>query len=234
VLFPVNFVGSGAHGSEWITDIRMRNDAPVDIETVPTFWFDQDSPVLPLPVPFIPAGARASFPGERRDGGAFLFVPLGLDAPLAFSAHIVDQSRSTTDLGAEMPLVRAEDTAHTIRLLEVPVEDRYRARLRVYDYDSVNGRRVIVLMRSAGAIITSRELTLTGVPVCVTTPCLPGRPAFGVLDLDQIPELRGHDVVDVTVASRTREARIWAFVSVTNNETQAVTLYSPQHRTRAQ
>ena len=235
VLFPVNFIGAGAHGSQWVTHIRMRNDAPVDAWTVPALWIDPESPILPIPFPFIPPRGRTGFVMRPRDGGEFFHVAGGLESSLAYSAHIVDLSRSTTDLGTEMPVVRAEDTAPELRLLEVPVEERYRARLRVYDYEPVNGRQVVILFKDAeGAFITTRELTLTGVAVCVTAPCYAQQPAFGVLDLDQIPELRGRDKVDVTVASLTREARIWAFVSVTNNETQAVTLYSPQHRTRAQ
>ncbi|HEY0155993.1 MAG TPA: hypothetical protein VGF28_01735 [Thermoanaerobaculia bacterium] len=236
VLFPVNFIGGGAHGSQWVTDSRMHNDGVVEVATVPNIWIDPASPILPIPLPFIPPQGRARFTMRQRDGGEFLYVPRRLDAPLRYTAHIVDLSRSTTDLGAEMPLVRAEDTANTIRLLEVPVESRYRARLRVYDYDLVNGREVLVVVRTKeGTALHTRWLTLTVASSCDTvSPCLSERPAFAVLDLDQIPELRGAEVVDVTLKSRTNEGRIWGFVSVTNNDTQAVTLYSPQHRTRAQ
>jgi hypothetical protein len=236
VLFPVHFFGAGAHGSFWRTRIAARNDGPVNMPVKPVFFpIPASGGVVGGGFEFIPAGARGFFEAQADDGGRFMFVPLDMEASLTYAAHIVDESRSTTDLGVEMPLVRAHDTTHTIRLLEVPVEERYRAKLRVYDYDSVNGRQVTVVFHDAeGELLGSRELTLTGVPVCVTTPCLPDRPAFNVLDLEQIEELREHDVVDVTVAAHTRETRIWAFVSVTNNETQAVTLYSPQHRTRAQ
>jgi hypothetical protein len=235
VLFPVNFAGAGAHGSRWTTDIHMHNDGEVEVETVPGIWIDPASPILPIPLAYIPAGARARYFTSSRDGGALFYVPRDLDASLRYTARIVDLSRSTTDLGAEMPLVRAEDTANTIRLLEVPVEARYRARLRVYDYDLANGRDVLITVRDEhGVVLSYRPLTLTGIPVCIDAPCFPDRPAFAVLDLDQMPELKGHDLVDVTLESRTREGRIWAFVSVTNNETQAVTLYTPQHRTRPQ
>lgn len=234
VLLPVNFEGPGANGSFWRTLVRTRNDSEVNIPVVPLFWPIPTAPIAGVPFPYIAAHARGFFEGQQRDGGEFVAVPAALEEPLAWAAHISDQSRSTTDLGVEMPIVRVEDTAHTVRLLDVPVESRYRAKLRVYDYDLANGRQVSVVIRNQlGSFLASRELTLTGHSVCVDPGCSLTA-AYATLDLDQIPQLRDRNFVDVTVSSRTREGRIWAFVSVTNNETQAVTLYTPQHRTRAQ
>jgi hypothetical protein len=233
VLVPVNFAGPGAHGAQWETDVRLRNDGPVGVDVVPN--------LVPGPPPtlsvdtLVRPGVRVPFVQGWGDGGVILFATPGLEKQLTYVSHIVDRSRSTTDLGAEMPLVRAEDTANTIRLLHVPVEQRYRARLRIYDYDLANGRPVTVVIHDPeGGMLSFRQLTLTGYNAWLPLPSFSEHPAFAALDLDQLPELRGHDRVDITIASRTAEGRIWAFVSVANNETQAVTLYTPQHRTRAQ
>jgi hypothetical protein len=239
VLFPVNFTGGGANGSEWRTDIRLRNDGPIAVETEPGFYVDASTPTLPIPLPTFPAGGSARFPMVTRDGGAFMHVPLGQEKQFSYAARIVDLSRTTTDLGAEMPVVRAGDTTHTIRLLDVPVESRYRGRLRIYNFDMEKRTHAHVTITDPDhddAVLAFRSLMVSGGPAlepCDFGPCLWAAPAFAVLDLDQLSQVQGHQRVDVTIEA-THEARLWAFVSVTNNETQHVTLYTPQHRTRPQ
>ena len=232
VLFPVNLTSAGAHGSEWRSDLVVRNDGPVTIETHPLFWADPASPILPIPQPIAPGG-KGNFIQRPRDGGEFLYTPRGLESRLSYASHVVDRSRSAVDLGTEIPVVREEDTDYVVKLLQVPVDARYRAKLRVYDLD-VNGRDVVVTLSDPnGGTSIQRPLTLTGISVCPVAPCISERPAFAVLDLDQIPELRDlADGVDVTITARTKEARLWGFVTVTNNDTQHVTVYTPQHRRR--
>ena len=229
VLFPVNFAGRGAFGSDWHTDIYIANDGPIAVETVPLFWSDPDSPVLPPLLPIAP-GDKGRFGEFARDGGAFLHVPRGLESRLSYASHIVDRSRTSTDLGTEVPVVRARDTSDEIRLIEVPVGELYRARLRVYDFDPVNGREVLVTIRRVDnkQLLHSRRLVLSGAEQCPNAPCFASRPPFATLDFEQIAELRAAGEIDVTVESTLEDGRIWAFVSVTNNETQDVTLYTPQ------
>lgn len=232
VLFPVNFTGRGAHASDWHTDIVVRNDAPVTVDTRPLFGPDPASPTLPVALPLAP-GVKGNFPEEPRDGGAFLYVPRGLESSFTYASHAVDRSRSATDLGTEMPVVRAEDTGKAIRFLELPVDSRYRAKMRVYDFDGTNQHSVLVTIRKPGSndVLAYRDLALTGAPTCAgVDPCFPDRPSFAYLDLEQLPQLRGVDVVDVWLSARRNDARLWAFVSITNNETQSVTLYTPQHK----
>jgi hypothetical protein len=232
VLFPVNLMTPGAHGSEWRTDLVVRNDGPVTIETQPLFWSDPASPILPIPQPIAPGG-KGNFIQRTRDGGEFLYTPRGLESRLSYASHVVDRSRSAVDLGTEVPVVREEDTDYVVKLLEVPVDSRYRAKLRVYDLDT-NGREVVVTLTDPnGGTSIQRPLALTGISVCPVAPCISERPAFAVLDLEQIPELRDmEDGVDVTITARTNDARLWGFVTVTNNDTQHVTVYTPQHRRR--
>ncbi|HEX8620052.1 MAG TPA: hypothetical protein VF911_20900 [Thermoanaerobaculia bacterium] len=233
VLFPVNFAARGAFGSDWTTDISVRNDGPVTIETRPTFWSDPGSPVLPIPMP-IPPRAKGDFPVQQRDGGQFLYVPRGLEKYLSYASHVVDRSRSDLDLGTEVRVVRERDAAPVVKLLEVPVDARYRAKLRVYNLDENETVSVLLRDRLSGRVV-QRDVQLTGYETCANGPCFSERPGFGVLDLDTIPELRTmQDGVDITIEAPTRDARLWAFVTVTNNETHHVTVYTPQHRTRAQ
>ena len=230
VLFPVNFTGRGAHGSEWHSDIVVRNDGPVTVETVPLFWADPAIPVIPIPEP-IRAGGRGQFPERETDGGAFLHVPRGLERHLSYSLHAVDRSRSDVDLGTEIPVVHAEDTAPLIRIVNVPLDGRFRATLRVYDFDLRNGRRVSITAHKADGTTHTLNTTLVGVPVCPVAPCFADRPASSVIDLSAVEGLRDAGRVDLFLSAEENDARIWGFVSVTNNETQHVTAFSPQHDT---
>jgi hypothetical protein len=233
VLFPVNLAVRGAFGSDWTTDLAVRNDGPITIDTRPHFYARPDTPVLPIPGPIV-AGGKGYFPFVMRDGGQFLYTPRRLEKFLSYASHVVDRSRSDIDLGTEVPVVRDEDAADVIKLLEVPVDARYRAKLRVYNLDQ-NGVVGVILRDPVDGRTVQRAVELTGYEVCANPPCFSERAAFGVLDLDSIPELRTmQNGVDVTIKSPTRDARLWGFVTVTNNETQHVTVYTPQHRTRAQ
>lgn len=230
VLLPVNFYGPGAHGSQWQTDTVVRNDGPVYVPTEPLFWADPRVPVIPIPTP-IPPGARGYFPWRNDDGGAFLWVPRGLEDQLSYSMHVLDRSRNELDRGTELPIVHAGDTSPFVRILDVPSDANYRAKLRVYNFDPVNGARVeIKLHDQNGGQPVTLYATLNGVPVCSTTPCIPDRPAYASVDL---PQLTGGPF-DVTVRAETNDVRLWAFVTVTNNETQHVTAYTPQHSPRGQ
>ncbi|HYK02735.1 MAG TPA: hypothetical protein VE974_13335 [Thermoanaerobaculia bacterium] len=236
VLFPVNFMARGAFGSDWRSDIVVRNDGPVTIETRPLFWANPTIPTLPIPEPIAPGG-KGNFPQLERDGGQFLYVPRGLEEKLSYASHVVDRSRSESDLGTELPVVRAEDTDSVVKLLQVPVGELYRAKLRVYDV-AANRSVLVRFTDPAGReSLTVVGLALTGIPVCPIAPCVADRPAFGVLDLETIPGLQSGNFpngVDVTITSVGDGGRLWGFVTVTNNDTQHVTVYTPQHRRRAQ
>jgi hypothetical protein len=230
VLFPVTLAGRGANGSDWRSEIIVRNDGPVYVDTLPLFYNDPDVVVLPIPSAIEPGG-RAFYPERETDGGAFMHVPQGLESWLSYSSHAIDRSRSDADLGTEIPVVRADDTAHAIRIVNVPMDGRYRATLRIYDFDLENGRHVDVMAILPNGTTRFVSATLTGVPVCPAAPCIADRPAFAAINLSGVPDLRTAGNIDLVISTGLHDARLWAFVSVTNNETQHVTVFTPQHDT---
>ncbi|HEX2059796.1 MAG TPA: hypothetical protein VHK90_03570, partial [Thermoanaerobaculia bacterium] len=121
-------------------------------------------------------------------------------AKLAYSAHIAGAD--------EVPVVRAGDTSWEIELPHIEIADGSRARLRVYDFDGRDREVEVEVTRDDGTV-RHWPVTLQG--------------GFAAVDL--APDAR---VLDVRVVSPLRDARLWAFVSVTHNETQRVTLYTPQ------
>jgi hypothetical protein len=229
VLFPVNFTASGAHGSEWHTEIIVQNNAPVTLDTSPRTLVHPDPPLLPIPTPLAP-GTKGFVPEEGRDGGMFFYVPRGAESYLAYSSRIFDRSRSTTDRGAEVPVVRARDTAAVLHLPHVPVDPLFRARLRIYDFDAVDGREVRVTATADDGTVHTFDTRLhADIIVCVTEPCLQPWPAFASIDVSSIGSLRQKRIADLRIEAYERDARLWAFVSVTNNDTQRVTVHTPQH-----
>lgn len=226
VMFPTTYFGKGTHGSEWFTDIRVQNNSPVEIDTVPQTDQDPPPPILPIPVPIAP-GARGRVPLKGTDGGTFFYMPRGADEYLDYASHIVDLSRSTSDLGSELPVVRARDTASEINLPAVPIDSRFRVRLRIYDIDA-EARSVLIRATDENGTTHGFGLVLHATRiVCPNAPCLQPEPAFASLDLASIASLRGRRLVDLRITSD-RDARLWAFATVTNNETQRVTLHTPQ------
>ena len=230
VLLPSTYGASGAHGSLWSSEIVIRNDGPVRVLTEPLIYLEQILPDLQGMMP-IPPDARAPFPITTRDGGSFLHVARGAEKWLTYSSHVLDRSRTADDRGVELPVVRADDTASEIRLLDIPIRPLFRSHLRIYDFDEVREQAVELVFRKENGTEHVMGVQLPPTPVCVNPPCLPNQPSFVRIDLSAIPELANAGEVDLTIRATTHDRRIWAFVSVTNNETQRVTNYTPQHKT---
>lgn len=212
ILFPVVFEGPGAHGSEWRAENVMLNRGPIAVPTLPPF-----------------PNERRLIGNEAREGGLFFLVPHGLEEWLAYSSHIADRSRLATDAGTELRVVHEKDGDSVLTILNVPLTAESRQKLRIYDLDAIDGRAVTI----SAAIQGRSEPVLFGTTlqhtiVCITTPCYPEHPTYAVIDLDAIPQLRNAGVADFTIRATTREALLWAFVSLTNNDTQHVTTYTPQ------
>ena len=216
LLFPVAFEGPGAHGSLWTTENIVTHTTKVDVTTIPR----------------VPA-TRTMLPNGNRDGGLFLFVPRGAGQWLAYASHIVDRSRRLTDAGTEMRVVHEDEAGPALRIVNVPLTAESRQTLRIYDFDAVVGREVAILVRRANGTQFGITATLQHRVVCVTTPCYPEHPTYAVVNLDSYPELRGAGAADLIITAKTNDAPLWAFVSVTNNDTQHVTTYSPQQRPAA-
>jgi len=210
VILPAVFSGPGAHGSQWTSENVVMSRASVAM------------PSLPVAVP---EGRRVSIPPQGRDGGLLFYMPRGFAPFLFFSSHVRDLSRNASDAGTELPIVRARDTSNDLHILDVPVNAASRRLLRVYDFDAFDGCTVNVYITPAfGGTPQTRFLTLRDRIICVTTPCYPDRPTWAALPLDDLPP----GVYDLEIQGVPDDARLWAFVTVTNNDTQHVTAYTPQ------
>lgn len=213
-LFPLAFEGPGAHATLWTTESVVRNDGPVRVNGLETF---------------LPAKGAIHLPNTNRDGGRFLFVPRGAERWTSFSSHIVDRARRDTNAGTEMRVVHESEGKPRLRIINVPLTSESRQMLRVYDLDAVE-RSDLRAHVTAGNRTVTVPVTLSPRVVCVAPPCYQGAPTYAAISLDAIPELRGAGTAEILIEARTNEARLWAFVSVTNNDTQHVTTFTPQHQ----
>ena len=187
--------------------------------------------VDPLSMPAVmPQNGTSTIP-RYKDGnpGRLLFVPRGRSADLLVNLRAFDVSRNLFSFGTQMPVVRDTDFREDkIVLLGVPYDLNFRNTLRIYA-DSSESRIVTVkagdappvdVTLSPGADIFQPAIaTFTAFPLA-PTPVTP-------------PSAVPIQTVVITMSSTVPTpapqypARIWAFVSSTNNTTQEITTITP-------
>jgi hypothetical protein len=221
VLVPVVLNAAGANGSNWVTELSMRNDN--DFTVAPWHAIGGSAAIPPLQ-PF-------RFGGGMDDPyGIFLVVPQQASAGMNFRAIVRDTSRALTDIGTELPLVRASDFTSTrnLELLDIPVDARYRTMLRIYasQLDATGHDLVGVDIYSMddGHDIRSFFLPLQWTTGCIdSVSCLDVPLYAAVADLTAGANAQR---IGVRVGSRSG-IPIWAFATITNNDTNHVTVVTP-------
>lgn len=218
ILFPVLFNTPGANGSEWLSEAVMRNLRSWSIETMNNIVPGQciDYPCFER----IPAHERIAFTGGAYPNGVALLTPREDADDVAFSLRIRDVSRIAEGLGTAIPIVREKDMFRDadLTLLDVPVDARYRVRLRVYAFDESGTQATLVTHDVATNTRTRTPLTLTR--TCNNSRSCAAAPAVAVADL---PAGANGARVNLHVEMPDR-ALAWAFATVTNNSTQQVTI----------
>jgi hypothetical protein len=216
ILFPVLFSGSGVGGSHWATEAVVSNP-----RKWPVWNYNSIFGYICLGYP---CGERLDpesiqrFNGQGYPGGAELLVPRDEAGDLAFSLRARDVSREADGLGTQIPVVREAGLFRdTITLLNVPLDPRYRVKLRVYLFDSgLSGNpphSVHVRIRRVNG-----ERRFVSVPINRTS-----SPYYGEVDFP--PGVAG-ELVDLYVELAPGDLG-WALATVTNNRTQQVTIVAP-------
>ena len=217
VLVPVLFNGPGAFGSQWATEVQMINRAEGTLRWIPN---------ASAPLPAVASNATTSLTTlGNRPSGLLLFLPR--DHEVTFGSVFRDLSRDATQWGTELPVVREHELQdESVVLLNVPFDPRYRLQLRVYGVDGVSfGANVSVARENVNR---TALVNVTGPCNGDQQPCNSNQPAFGTVDLTQaFPGLTGRHQVTVST-SPSGSRRLWAFITVTNNESQHVTTITPQ------
>ncbi|HEX7150887.1 MAG TPA: IPT/TIG domain-containing protein [Thermoanaerobaculia bacterium] len=124
---------------------------------------------------------------------------------IAWSLRVRDESRAATTYGTEVPIVRVADFPDGVQLYPVPIGGDFRQTLRLFH----ERNEATIAFWDGKELIHSMTTALRSV------------------DLGSMPELAGHDRIRITVNGGVFNP-LWAYVSVTHNETQHVTLVTPQ------
>lgn len=217
ILFPVLFGAAGAHGSQWVSEAAIANPRPWSIDTF--------NDVFPFVCLGYPCGERLApdfyiaFSGEGYPQGIALLAPRAEADNLAFSLRVRDTSRAAEGYGTQVPVVREDDMFRgtEMTLLDVPVDSRYRTKVRMYAFDSGDHDAEVTVDDGDGSPATYF------VPVrrnCNGFQCH-AIPWYAEVDL----ATTAMDVrVNLYIRMGGHDAPAWAFASVTNNETQQVTI----------
>lgn len=249
VLVPVFFFGPGAHGSQWETSVSLASTSENTV-TMPVPVLADPNDGCGLPTGQIEQNQRYLLcSGYASPSGLLLYVPHEiLPTQLYVNARVRDITRAASSAGTEIPVVRELDfTSYDILLLDIPSDARFRSNLRIYGgmmHFSAERR----LIHPGGSVtleiydsrdISSPPLVQTRVelsaPETVSGSTHLVRPAYhSIGDLvAQFPQLA--TVPSYTIRIRTGqpltsppvELTTWAFVTITNNDTQEVTTVSP-------
>jgi hypothetical protein len=212
ILLPV-FIppAAGAHGAEFRTDLRLA----ARTSEVTVYGLLQDCIVLCVEPPDAPITIRnfhETTPNLVPNGTPGRFIYVADDQVRELAAHLraYDVSREATNHGTELPVVRYdEDFDQVIILPGVPTDSRFRNNLRIYAKEAVN---VTIVAGSVQETLQIAAPPNDYVPAYATWSNFPA-------DVGE---------VKVTIRSDASEKKIWAFATVTNNDTQAITTVTPQ------
>jgi hypothetical protein len=229
VLLPVVLPSPvpGAFGSVWKTQITFLNKGadPLFIANLFPCNFD------PCLEPSLPPDRTVALVPRMNSSpiGKFLGIARSREQDLQIELRVFDASRTDTSFGTHIPVV-PESAAQTgtVDLLGVPTTVPFRSLLRIYDFDPDDSHTVAVnLYRQAADLNQSDQLVAT------TTARLLAGPYIdipGYAEIDVSSTALGQSPVRVEIKPVTTGLRFWAMVSVTNNDTQHVTMITPQYQ----
>jgi hypothetical protein len=238
ILVPFYLDGSidGAFGSRWKTDLWIRNNGAEAVDLGP--WAcasdvpcSDDSALLyalragrsqrnlpPLPGP---ANANPS---------RVLYVSRWGAGEVSFSLRFADVSRFSLDGGVDLPVIREREMLSRVaQLFNVPLGPSFRGMLRLYDVGRATSAFLVTIYRQGETDeppLHSVELTATSVQAGEFAP----RAAYVQFDISSLFAIDKPwpDTARIEVTPLTPESTYWAFISLTNNDTQTVTLVTPQ------
>lgn len=223
VLFPIFMPPvRGAFGAEFHTTARVASRGePLDLWGVDTNCTTIDPPITPVNPFRIGTNETPLFTGCSDSVGRFFFARREDVNDLAANLRVADVSGQHESHGVEIPVVRLDDfTVEKIVLLGVPLDPRFRNTLRIYGLPG--GAQFV-------------NVTVGGV-----THGVPLRPGDGMFEpsyaqFTAFPPAgqlgSRQNTVTVTIEQPVRgivgPTAVWAFVSVTNNDTQQITVVTP-------
>jgi len=239
VLLPIYFKDTvpGAHGAQWQTDLWIHNGGANDVAIAPMVC-PTTTPCPPVfPNTYTLAAGHSLhnpaqfFAPDETNLSQMLYIAKPNAKDVTMSLHFADVSRNTLNDGTDLPIIRENEfLTRSAQLFDVPLVDQnFRVMLRIYDVTYSEALYSVQLYPSQeGSAVATYGMTLTA----ITPRAAPFRDeaAYVEFDLSSLLQLRRvwPESVRIEIKPLTPGSRYWAFASVTNNETQLVTLITPQ------
>jgi hypothetical protein len=226
VLVPVS-VESLPGNRAWSSQLWVYNGNDVEVTLQPAFCFGLGGlfPCGRDPMTVAPKSSRRLPPlGDPPWSiGGYVYVPRHLESAVTF--QLLVSPSSDGDAGTSVPVIRDPEPRERVTILNVPTDGPSRALLRVYVRGSAD-LTVNVHDLESGALLASQRLGVT-LPTDGTGP-----PRTAIMlsasAIFELPEVRAAKRVRVEIVRGYIPTLLWGMVSVTHNETQRVTLFTPQ------
>lgn len=243
-LLPVYLQSArpGAFDSQWITEFTARNEGETPVQFFQeerAFFCDCPGMIgacAPGTLTQPHTQMRTSLQGDLNPANRGVFVYVSKNATTAFQLRVRDISRTSESWGTELPVVHSTDfRSSAIHLLDVPVRENYRQHLRIYGASSPSGTanvRARLYSSDGNDVLAERVLSLAPPHPddrLQAESSRPARPAYAeITPLSSMLNAAGPETVRVEITPLTPGIRFWGFIAITNNETQHVTLVTPQ------
>ncbi|HJW94263.1 MAG TPA: IPT/TIG domain-containing protein, partial [Thermoanaerobaculia bacterium] len=226
ILIPIAFQPIEAnYGTRWVSEISVYNDSddtvPVDPELCffIGLWSDCSARARRVPPH---SSLRIEPQSNRADTPAmFLRPPADHADRLHLTVRLRETSRDPDGPGLEIPVVRSHDFQRKrVVLPSVPVSPHFRSTLRVYTRSDFV--RVKVTDNTTGELL--KEWSARRFYPSDSDP-------FGTVTIPGVleaAEVRSHDRVRIEVESVFIPLPVWAMLTLTDNESQRVQIFTPQ------
>jgi hypothetical protein len=232
VLLPV-FTAPipGAFGSEFRTDFRARlvkeDRAQIYGLRYPCIVTCIQTNDEPYVVDTTVRNATPENVEATGNPGTFLYTPKTEPGRVTMNLRAYDTSRSAENFGTEIPIVPSSEFATAydeITLIGVPSDERFRNTLRIYGFGDTATQLTVRITTEEDVLLSERVVDL---------PAQQNIYRPGYLEISDLPRGEGMLIVTISPIVPPISAPIpppdrWAFISVTNNDTQHITLATPQ------
>jgi hypothetical protein len=223
----------GADGSRWTTEFRVFNTSLISLRLSGPEQIFYSPPIDPGVIIESRQTEKIEIPGRDQSlNGAFLYIPRPLANAPKFSLRVVDISQNAGNLGYEIPIVRDDQFLKDLAFIDVPSDPNHRAALRVYSSTAAPMQvGMTVYPEDGDTPIEHRIIDLNGVS-SLPYDEFPPYPAFAAVDPFTTAVRAYGGRVRIELNSREipplGPSPMWAFLSLTNNETQQVTIVTPR------
>ena len=210
----------GAFGSVWQTEWTVSNNGTTTLSILaPLCPFGSLCPVVPMIVEPNAEKRPVLYPQAPAPNlGIFVSVPTDQASSFATELRVRDLSQQSASWGAELPVVNTTEFRNSIRLLDVPADPNFRVLLRIYGLSSSAGPVHVRVQKPDGTALLEQTIRLL-------LPQSSFAPSYAQLP---IPAGVAGDRLRIDLTTVASDQPVWAFVSVTNDTTQELTLITPQ------